>query len=149
MAISAYYQQLRNKIGKDLLLIPSVAAIIRNGKNEILLQLPANETCWSLPAGAIEPGESPEEAIIREVWEEAGLRVKVEKLVGVFGGKGFRYIYHNGDQVEYVVSVFDCSVLHGDLIPIDGESKILKYVDYSHFPPLALPFPTDIFQKEK
>ena len=49
-----------------------------------MFQYPGGEY-WSLPAGAIEPGETPEEAVVREVWEETGLKVQVK---GVFGGKG-------------------------------------------------------------
>lgn len=51
-----------------------------------MFQYPGGEY-WSLPAGAIEPGETPEEAVIREVWEETGLKVRV-KQKGVFEGKG-------------------------------------------------------------
>lgn len=63
--------------------MPSVAAVIRNDSGEILLQNKGNGEKWSLPAGAIEPGEAPAEAIVREVWEETGLIVLPRKLVGV------------------------------------------------------------------
>jgi ADP-ribose pyrophosphatase YjhB (NUDIX family) len=49
-------------------------------EREILLcrlsdQIPEYEGCWTLPGGGIEFGESPEDAMIREVKEETGLRV--------------------------------------------------------------------------
>ncbi|MFS0838852.1 NUDIX domain-containing protein [Paenibacillus sp. 1P03SA] len=49
--------------------------IVRNDSGEVLLQNKGNGEKWSLPAGAIEPGEAPAEAIVREVREETGLYV--------------------------------------------------------------------------
>ncbi|WP_053073835.1 hypothetical protein [Bacillus sp. LL01] len=52
MPISEYYRKLREKVGTDLLLMLSGAAIIRNDKSEIQCQYPANSEFLSLPAGA-------------------------------------------------------------------------------------------------
>lgn len=60
---------------------PRVAAVIKNEQREILFQYPGGEY-WSLPAGAIELGETPEEAVVREVWEETGLKVQVKNKKG-------------------------------------------------------------------
>lgn len=146
MAISDYYRTLREKVGTDLLLLPSVAAVIRNDKSEILFQYPRDSEYWSLPAGAIEPGESPAEAIVREVWEETGLSVVPIRIIGVFGGKGFRHTYANGDQVEYQVTVYDCKVVSGFLVAMDRESEILKYFNEDNLPKLALPYPEKVFK---
>lgn len=89
MGMSNYYQDLRDKLGSGLIFMPSVAGIVRNEAGEILFQNKGNGENWSLPAGAIELGEAPAEAIVREVWEETGLNVLPEKLLGVFGGKEF------------------------------------------------------------
>jgi 8-oxo-dGTP pyrophosphatase MutT (NUDIX family) len=109
--MSPYFKQLRARIGHDLLLMPSVAAVIRDAEGRLLLQEKASGEGWSLPAGAIEPGESPEQAVEREVREETGLVVAAKEIIGVFGGRGFRCVYPNGDAVEYTVVLFRCSAV--------------------------------------
>jgi mutator protein MutT len=145
MGMSNYYQKLRNKVGSDLIFMPSVAGIIRNEAGEILFQNKGNGEKWSLPAGAIELGEAPAEAVVREVWEETGLHVVPEKILGVYGGKEFRYEYPNGHKVEYVVFVFDCRAGGGEHNPIDSETVELRYFSAENMPELALPYPESIF----
>ena len=74
MSGSDYIKNLRSKVGNSTLLVPGVAAVILDQDRKILLQKKNHEN-WSLPAGMIEPGESPRESIIREVREETGLVV--------------------------------------------------------------------------
>ena len=64
MAISAYLKNLREKVGHEILQIPSVAAIVRDENDRILFVKSAESEMWSLLAGAIDLGESPSEAII-------------------------------------------------------------------------------------
>ncbi|PEC82244.1 NUDIX domain-containing protein [Bacillus cereus] len=144
MPISLYYKKIREQLSHELILIPSVAAFIKNEQGKILFQYPGGEY-WSLPAGAIESGETPEKSVVREVWEETGLKVQVKKQKGVFGGEEFRHTYLNGDQVEYIVVVFECEVISGKLKSIDGESLKLQYFSLSEKPPLSLPYPDKIF----
>lgn len=80
MGMSNYYKNIREKVGNELIFMPSVAGIVRNETGDILLQNKGNGEKWSLPAGAIEVGEAPAEAIVREVWEETGLVVIPKKL---------------------------------------------------------------------
>jgi 8-oxo-dGTP pyrophosphatase MutT (NUDIX family) len=63
MALSEYYAKIRQQIGHSLILVPGVAAIIRDEIGQILLQRKPDAT-WSLPAGAIEPGETPAPACL-------------------------------------------------------------------------------------
>ena|SRR5699024_1014949 len=149
MRMSDYYKNIRKKIGNELIFMPSVAGIVHNEAGEILFQYKGNEEKWSLPAGAIEIGEAPAEAVVREVWEETGLIVILTKLLGIFGGKEFRYEYPNGDKVEYHVSVFDCEIQKGDLNPMDNETAELRYFSPETIPELALPYPKELFVQKK
>ncbi|MBX3054162.1 MAG: NUDIX hydrolase N-terminal domain-containing protein [Caldilineaceae bacterium] len=64
------------KVGAD--------AAIFDDEGRILLHLRADDQRWCLPCGWLEPNESPEEAVVRETWEETGLHVEPVELVGVF-----------------------------------------------------------------
>ena len=59
--------------------------------------------------------------------------------------KEYRHTYPNGDQVEYIVVVFECEITSGKLKSIDGESLKLQYFSLSEKPSLALPYPNNIF----
>ncbi|MEK6418034.1 MAG: NUDIX domain-containing protein [Burkholderia gladioli] len=139
----SYMSRLRRKVGSDLILSPSVAAVIHNREGKLLLQEKSSGEAWSLPAGGIELGESPQEAIIREVMEETGYAVRIHGILGVFGGRAFRYTYPSGDRVEYVVTLFQCTIIGGSGIPADVETKSIRYFGRHDMPELALPYPKD------
>jgi ADP-ribose pyrophosphatase YjhB (NUDIX family) len=63
------------KVGVD-------GAVMRNG--QILLIRRKDTAQWALPGGACEVGETPREAVMREVAEETGIEMEADNLVGVF-----------------------------------------------------------------
>ena len=65
---------------------PTVDAVILDKDSIILIRRKKFpfKNFWALPGGFIEYGEKAENAIIREVKEETGLKVKIKKLVGVY-----------------------------------------------------------------
>ena len=146
MSISAYMKNLRAQIGTQLVLMPSVAAIIRNQAGEILFLVRTDNGLWDLPAGAVDPGETPAQAIVREVREETGLLVEPTAVAGVFGGEGFRLKYENGDVVEYTVTVFECRVVGGELGGLDDETAELHFISAAARPPLHAAFPDALFE---
>lgn len=60
----------------------SVGAIITNEKGEIfMIDRVKKPFGWACPAGHVDKGETPEDAMVREVWEETGLNVREYELV--------------------------------------------------------------------
>lgn len=146
MPISNQIKSLRSLIGTYLLQVPSVAAIIKDPSGQILLQLRSSDHQWSLPSGAIDPGETPEQAVVREVKEETGLEVQPIKLLGVFSGKNYRHIYENGDQVEYMVAVYECEIIGGVLDAEDNETMELRWFEVEEIPELVMSYPKELFR---
>lgn len=64
-----------------------VNALVRNPAGEVLLLQRQDNGLWCLPGGVAEIGETPAEAALRELWEEAGLRGEVIRLLGVFDSR--------------------------------------------------------------
>ncbi len=60
----------------------SVAAMVRNDQGQILL-VKSPWRGWEYPGGLIEPGETFQQALRREIREEAGVEVEIERFVGV------------------------------------------------------------------
>lgn len=129
MPMSPYLKDLRLRMGHSLLLLPVVAAVIVNEAGQVLLQRRSDNLQWGIPGGIIEPGEPPAKAVVREVWEETGLRVRPLKLLGVFGGSAARFTYPNQDEVEPTIVIFQCAVVDGRLTMADGESVALSWVE--------------------
>jgi 8-oxo-dGTP pyrophosphatase MutT (NUDIX family) len=121
--MSPYVARLRALVGNELLHLPSVAALCRDNSGRILLVKQSDSGNWSTPGGAIEPGESPEQAVIREVHEETGLDISVDGLRTAVGGPEYRTIYANGDELSFVALVYDATVTGGEPTPDDEETS--------------------------
>ncbi len=132
--ISPYVAHLREKVGNDLLLLPSTSVLPRDAAGRMLLVRLIDTGNWATIGGAIEPGESPAEGAVREAQEEAGVTVELGNVLGVLGGPEYRVTYPNGDRAAYVVTVFDATVIGGDPRP-DGDET--SEVDW--FRPEELP----------
>lgn len=119
MPMSDYVRRMRDAIGTELLLLPSVAMILRDEDERVLLVRDANHGQWALLGGGVDPGESPRDAAVREAREEVGVDVELGDVVTALGGSEYEVEYANGDRTAYVTVVFDGRVAGGELVP-DG-----------------------------
>ena len=111
---------------------PKVAAasiIEREGK--VLMVKRAIEPgydLWSIPGGYVDRGEVVEEAAVREVWEETGLKVEIQRMVGLFSEHGH----------PVVVAVFAVREVGGNL-KAGTETLELGFFSPDGLPELAFP----------
>jgi 8-oxo-dGTP pyrophosphatase MutT (NUDIX family) len=124
--MSDYVRRRRDKIGNDFLFMPSVAALIRDGDERILL-VQHVEGRWQFPGGAIDPGERPAGAMQRECLEEAGIDVEPIRIAGVFGGPEYRITYSNGDEAGWVVTIFEARIAAGEPAASDDETQAVGW----------------------
>jgi 8-oxo-dGTP pyrophosphatase MutT (NUDIX family) len=103
-----YIGDLRKLIGTTPIIMCGANVILLNEKDEILLHHRVDKDWWGLPGGAMELGESLEEAASREVFEEVGLTCRNMKLFNVYSGKELYYKYPDGNEVYNVTATYIC-----------------------------------------
>lgn len=103
------------------------AIIIHNGR--ILLERRRDSDTWGLVGGGVKKWEEPIDAIIRETYEELGLRIPKArfKKLAVYGEPGRIAAYRDGSIWRMVIVVFSVE-LDGDVsLRISDESKELRF----------------------
>jgi ADP-ribose pyrophosphatase YjhB (NUDIX family) len=103
-------------------------AVLRDGR--LLLVQEAADAGWTLPGGWADVGETPRQAVEREVREEAGVQVRATRLVGVYDANrvaGALPLFH-----AYKL-VFLCEPISGDPTP-SSETTQAGFFDLDHLP---------------
>lgn len=127
MPISPYMASIRAKIGKQLIEIPSVSVLVFDDEDRVVLVRHAEYDQWTTPGGAVEPEEIPTDAAVREMFEETGLHVRIEGVIGVYGGPQFTTTYRNGDRVSFLMVAFLGSRISGEPRPDFDETLEVGY----------------------
>src|SRR5215213_9900677 len=117
MPISPYVRELRARVGTMRLLLPSASAHVFDAAGRLLLVRQREGRVWSTPGGLIEPDERPADAAVRELWEETGLLLRPERLLGLYGGPECVVRYANGDEVQYVINAIGGTLAEGQPRP--------------------------------
>lgn len=139
MPMSDYLRRVRSKIGNEFLLMPSVTGLVFDDQRRVLLVRPVHrDHVWVAPGGAVDPDEAPQDAVVREVWEETGLLVEPTQLRGVFGGPEYRVWYANGDEVGYMMAVYECRVTGGELRADGDEIAEARYFSQADLASITL-----------
>ncbi len=90
--------------------------------NKVLLQKRRDIPVWSLPGGGIDKGESPEKAVVREIYEETGIKSKVVRQIA-------EYSFKSGKKNYF----FECEQI-GGAPQTSGESSDVNYFSIEKLP---------------
>jgi 8-oxo-dGTP diphosphatase len=119
------------------LLVSAVALIDVDGRI-LLAQRPAGKSMaglWEFPGGKVEPGETPEAALIRELHEELGINTWSSCLAPL------TFASHSYDDFHLLMPLFACRKWEGT--PIAREGQVLKWVRAADLKSYPMP-PADI-----
>jgi mutator protein MutT len=99
-------------------------------KNDAVLLVKRRDMpLWTLPGGYIESGETPEQGVIREVYEETGYEVVINKKVG-------EYEYPNAKRTTHT---FICTIQSGKAT-LSNESSAIEYFHIHKLPQMLIPY---------
>jgi len=111
-----------NPAGKRLLLVAACALVDTDGR-VLLAQRPEGKQLaglWEFPGGKVEPGETPEQCIIRELHEEIGIETEIPCLAPL------TFASHSYDDFHLLMPLFVCRRFRGIAQPREGQ--VLKWV---------------------
>jgi 8-oxo-dGTP diphosphatase len=107
---------------KRLLLVAACALVDADGR-VLIAQRPEGKQLagmWEFPGGKVEPGETPEETVVRELREELGIETKVACLAPL------TFASHAYESFNLLMPLFVCRRYWG--IPQAQEGQALKWV---------------------
>ena len=98
-----------------------------NGK--LLLERRTDSDTWGLVGGGVKKTETEQQAMIREIYEELGLRIGSEQLtkLGVYGEPGRIAAYRDGSIWRMVIVVFGLELKEEPKLKISSESRELRF----------------------
>lgn len=98
-------------------------------KGKLLLEKRRDSDVWGLVGGGVKKYETEVQAIVREVYEELGLRIPKEqfKKLGVYGEPGRIAAYQDGSIWRMVIVVFGLDLEEEPQMVISAESRDLRF----------------------
>src|SRR6516225_2694222 len=110
-------------------LVVGSSAIVVDDRNRILLQRRTDSGNWALPGGAMDIGETLAESAIREVKEETGFEVRIERIVGIYSDPGHVFAYDDGEVRQEFSICLACAITGGSL-SVSSESTAVEFVAF-------------------
>lgn len=101
------------------LLLVVAAALIDADDRVLMAQRPAGKQLaglWEFPGGKVDPGERPEEALIRELREELGITVKAPCLAPL------TFASHGYESFHLLMPLYACRRWEGFVVPREGQA---------------------------
>jgi len=117
--------------------VPSVVAVVLDQDGRVLLIHRTDNDLWALPGGGHDLGESIRDTVVREVLEETGYDVDVERLTGVYTNPAHRMAYDDGEVRQQFSLCFTARLVGGES-RTSSESREVRWVPVSELQGLDL-----------
>lgn len=109
-------------------LVVAVSAVVLDETGSILMIERTDSGLWSIPGGAVEPGETLSAALAREVYEETGYHIAITHLVGIFADPAHLIRYDDG-EVRQEFSICFVATPTGGQARTSDESSQVAWID--------------------
>ncbi len=131
-----YISYMRKIIGHKKMISVGLAAVLIDKEGKILLEKRTDNGKYCLPGGSINFDETVTEGLIREVYEETGIKIENPNLFMILSGKKEEFIYPNGDVTDYVDLIFYTYLKEGQDVRMDhdDESSEIRFYSLDHLP---------------
>jgi 8-oxo-dGTP diphosphatase len=124
------------------LVVPSVFVAVRWHYGTLLLVRRCDSGAWELPGGRVDVGETAVEAAVRETAEEAGVRVEITELAGLFTHPGHVVRSAGGEVRQQFALLFRARFLGGTPRGDQHETSEAVWVLPADLPGLPMETPT-------
>jgi ADP-ribose pyrophosphatase YjhB (NUDIX family) len=104
-------------------------------EDEILLVLESRDELWTLPGGWVDVGESPSEAVTREILEESGYRTRARKLLALYDRDRQGHPPHPWHTWK---AIFLCDLLDESQAELGAETSAARFFPRHELPQLSL-----------
>ena len=104
-------------------IVPTASAVVADEQGRLLLAKRIDNDLWTIPGGAMKPGETIAETAVREVKEETGIDVEVISLVGTYSNPRHVVEYSDGEERQQFSVCFACRPIGGETTTSDETSE--------------------------
>jgi 8-oxo-dGTP pyrophosphatase MutT (NUDIX family) len=118
-------------------LVVGSSAVVVDGEGRILLQRRSDSGNWALPGGKMDIGETFADSAAREVKEETGFDVRVDRIVGIYSDPGHVFAYSDG-EVRQEFNICLAATIVGGSLAVSHESTDVRFVSLAEVTALTM-----------
>jgi len=118
-------------------LVVGSSAVVTDNEGRVLLQRRSDSGNWALPGGAMDLGETFAQSAVREVMEETGFDVRIDRIVGIYSDPGHVFAYDDGEVRQEFSICVACTIVGGTLT-VSSESTAVEFFAVADLPGLQM-----------